>query len=142
MNSVQGGRHFFAPANMPGKRGAVHFTKGFFCDEHGTRRLTPPTPNLGIARGLSGYRQIPLPQQFSQSKNSSLRRACAFSEVSRDYCILLPFPSSARYCCHLSHLRPIFGSRSPRYLGEMLERTTKHSTRSFEEQIMSLSSAA
>ena len=116
--------------------------EGFFCDEHGTRRLTPPTPNLGIARGLSGYRQIPLPQQFSQSKNSSLRRACAFCEVSRDYCILLPFPSSARYCCHLSHLRPIFGSRSPRYLGEMLERTTKHSTRSFEEQIMSLSSAA
>ena len=86
-------RHFFAAANMPGKLGAVHFTGGFFCDEHGTRRLTPPTPNLGIARGLSGYRQIPLPQQFSQSKNSSLRRACAFCEVSRDYCILLPSPS-------------------------------------------------
>ena len=56
----------------------------------------PSNPeSRNCARGLSGYRQIPLPQQFSQSKNSSLRRACAFREVSRDYCILLPFPFPA-----------------------------------------------
>ena len=128
-------RHFLHRPICQENEGLYILQEGFFCDEHGTRRLTPPTPNLGIARGLSGYRQIPLPQQFSQSKNSSLRRACAFCEVSRDYCILLPFPFpappprdivaiSATYGPFLAHdHRDIWGRCSSEQRGARLARS-------------------
>ena len=88
-------RHFLHRPICQENEGLYILQEGFLRRTwHATTDPSNPE-SRNCARGLSGYRQIPLPQQFSQSKNSSLRRACAFCEVSRDYCILLPFPFPA-----------------------------------------------